>query len=115
MDEVKPDDTTKSVQIAWTVSKSTASEPNTATITLSNLSPRSRDSLLDGPDVLVHSDPEPRARVARFDESEFDGDDVWGGMDDLTGDDDYVVSTAADGTPTLVLRSELAAATKGAE
>lgn len=36
---------TESVHIKWSVTKSTASEPNSATITISNLSPRSIDSI----------------------------------------------------------------------
>lgn len=38
---------TESVQIRWRVDKSVAAEPNTATITLSNLSPRSRDTICE--------------------------------------------------------------------
>lgn len=38
---------TESVGISWQVAKALASEPNTATITLSNLSPRSRDSICE--------------------------------------------------------------------
>jgi hypothetical protein len=38
---------TESVQVAWQVAKSTASEPNTATITISNLSQRSIDSICE--------------------------------------------------------------------
>jgi hypothetical protein len=38
---------TEAVPCSWQVNKSVAAEPNTATITLSNLSPRSRDSICE--------------------------------------------------------------------